>query len=178
MSNAAASPFKGSVGFGYRKSCGRKTSKMLIISNIGDQVWLITSRQTEPDLDTHQQSFHLIWQNIQLIDIGVENSINEADAWWLVWVLIWQLDVNFPQATLKWCYTLVRLPSKSLSGIPHTLIGALESHIKFLPVFPNKQNIRVLQQREWTYTKRKSAYCHKHRSVYTSLLLSLTRVTS
>ena len=24
---------------------------MLIISNMGDQVWLITSRQTEPDLE-------------------------------------------------------------------------------------------------------------------------------
>ena len=38
MSIAAASPFSGSWGFGYVRSCGRKTSKMLIISYIGDQV--------------------------------------------------------------------------------------------------------------------------------------------
>lgn len=50
MSKAAASPFRGSVGLGYRRSWGRKTSKMLIMSNMGDQVWLITSRQTEPEL--------------------------------------------------------------------------------------------------------------------------------
>jgi hypothetical protein len=32
MSSAAASPFRGSFGFGYRSSWGRKTSKMLIMS--------------------------------------------------------------------------------------------------------------------------------------------------
>lgn len=47
---AAASPLRGSDGFGYRRSWGRKTSKMLIISYIGDQVWLMTSRHTDPDL--------------------------------------------------------------------------------------------------------------------------------
>ena len=34
-----------------------KTSKMLIMSYIGDHVWLITSRQTEPDLHVSQQMF-------------------------------------------------------------------------------------------------------------------------
>lgn len=47
--NAAASPFKGSAAFGYRSNCGRNVSKMLTMSNMGDHVWLITSRQTEPD---------------------------------------------------------------------------------------------------------------------------------
>lgn len=37
--NDAASPFKGSLGLGYRKSWGRKTSKMLMRSNIGDHVY-------------------------------------------------------------------------------------------------------------------------------------------
>src|SRR5258707_14649035 len=32
MSRAAASPFSGSLGLGYRNSCGKNTSKMLIIS--------------------------------------------------------------------------------------------------------------------------------------------------
>lgn len=49
MRSAAASPFSGSAAFGYRRSCGRNVSKMLTMSNIGDHVWLITSRQTEPD---------------------------------------------------------------------------------------------------------------------------------
>jgi hypothetical protein len=51
-SMAAASPLSGSDGFGYRSSCGRKTSKMLIMSYIGDHVWLMTSRQTLPLLLT------------------------------------------------------------------------------------------------------------------------------
>ena len=46
----AASGFRGSVGLGYSSSWGKKISKMLIKSYMGDQVWLITSRQTEPDL--------------------------------------------------------------------------------------------------------------------------------
>lgn len=32
INSAAASPFRGSLGFGYLNNCGRKTSKMLIIS--------------------------------------------------------------------------------------------------------------------------------------------------
>lgn len=52
--NAAASPLRGSEGFGYRRRCGRKASNMFIMSYIGDQVWLITSRQTDPDLTTSQ----------------------------------------------------------------------------------------------------------------------------
>ena len=75
MRRAAASPFSGSVGFGYNSSCGRKTSNTLIRSascvwwsvkkvksllslfsacqrapNIGLHVWLITSKHTEPPL--------------------------------------------------------------------------------------------------------------------------------
>ena len=80
MSNAAASPFRGSVGFGYRRSWGRKTSKILIISNMGDQVWLMTSRHTEPDLTWGQSLMYLVGKNVQLIDIGVEDAVDEADA--------------------------------------------------------------------------------------------------
>jgi hypothetical protein len=36
MFNAAASALSGSVGFGYKRSYGKNTSKMLIKSNIGD----------------------------------------------------------------------------------------------------------------------------------------------
>lgn len=49
IESEAASPLSGSVGFGYLSNCGRNTSKMFIKSNIGDHVWLMTSRQTLPD---------------------------------------------------------------------------------------------------------------------------------
>lgn len=48
-SNDAASPFNGSSGLGYRRSCGRNMSNTFTRSNIGLQVWLITSRHTDPD---------------------------------------------------------------------------------------------------------------------------------
>lgn len=48
--SAAASPFSGSEGLGYRRRWGRKASKMLIMLYMGDQVWLMTSRHTEPEL--------------------------------------------------------------------------------------------------------------------------------
>jgi hypothetical protein len=49
INNAAASPFNGSAAFGYLNNCGRKTSKILSMSNMGLHVWLITSKQTDPD---------------------------------------------------------------------------------------------------------------------------------
>jgi hypothetical protein len=36
--SAAASPLRGSVGLGYLNSCGKNTSKIFIMSYIGDQV--------------------------------------------------------------------------------------------------------------------------------------------
>lgn len=77
---------------------------MLIISNIGDQVWLITSKQTDPDLSKGKMSqySHSLQSNCllsscasslheftacnspginsQLIDVGVEDAVDEADA--------------------------------------------------------------------------------------------------
>lgn len=77
---------------------------MLIISNIGDHVWLITSRQTEPDLQRGSLDlFCRRGRDAQLINVGVENPVDEADAWRLVGVLIGELDVNFPDPALEWC---------------------------------------------------------------------------
>src|SRR3990167_1919785 len=50
FSKLAASMLSGSEGFGYVRSCGRKLSKMFTSSYIGDQVWLMTSKQMDPDL--------------------------------------------------------------------------------------------------------------------------------
>jgi hypothetical protein len=57
----AASPFRGSEALGYLSNCGRKISKILMASMltgplpgipyVGDQVWLMTSRQTDPLLE-------------------------------------------------------------------------------------------------------------------------------
>lgn len=87
---------------------------MFIMSYIGDQVWLMTSRQTEPDLATlpvlaccnFLDSFHfplflsisavlvlvLGWcvlrAHLQLVDVWVEYAVREADARRLVGVLV------------------------------------------------------------------------------------------
>jgi hypothetical protein len=110
MRRAAASPFKGSVGLGYRSSCGRKTSKILIISNMGDQVWLMTSKQTDPDLELSQivhlsPSFSFASSlfsvrfrlpplplyrqvHLQFVDVGVEDAVYESDTGGFVGVLV------------------------------------------------------------------------------------------
>lgn len=41
--------------------------------------------------------------NKQLIYVGVVDPVHEADARALVWVVIWQLDVDFPESAFVWC---------------------------------------------------------------------------
>lgn len=53
---------------------------MLIMSNMGDHVWLITSRHTEPDLFSVRISPLNLERSIQLVNVGVEYAIDEADA--------------------------------------------------------------------------------------------------
>lgn len=88
---------------------------MLSISYMGDHVWLITSKHTDPDLIQApiliSTMFPVVispsacgWQiHLQLVDIGVEDSIREPDTRRLVGVLIRYLDVDFPQAALEGC---------------------------------------------------------------------------
>jgi hypothetical protein len=42
--------------------------------------------------------------DVQFVDVGVKYSIYEADARTLVGILVWQLDVDLPEAALKRCY--------------------------------------------------------------------------
>jgi hypothetical protein len=42
--------------------------------------------------------------DVQFINVGVKYSVHEADAGTLVGILVWQLDVDLPKATLKRCY--------------------------------------------------------------------------
>jgi len=79
---------------------------------MGDHVWLMTSRQTDPDLTRSPRfqpnlpmpfrvrlgevGFHL-----QLVDVGVEDAINKANTRRLIGVLVGKLDVNLPGAALE-----------------------------------------------------------------------------
>jgi hypothetical protein len=42
--------------------------------------------------------------NVQLVDVGMENAVHEADARTLVRILIGQLDVDLPKTTSEGCY--------------------------------------------------------------------------
>lgn len=68
MDNAAASPFRGSDAFGYSRSCGRNTVKMLTRSNMGDHVWLMTSRHIDP-LCSHTFGWNILFTNPMLGDL-------------------------------------------------------------------------------------------------------------
>lgn len=76
---------------------------MLIMSYMGDQVWLITSRQTDPDLQMQLISISIhLWmitcpaEHSQLVDVWVKDAVHEANARALIRVLIGQFHVNFP----------------------------------------------------------------------------------
>ena len=75
------------------------------MSYMGDHVWLMTSRQTEPDLVDIMNRDSVMPETFdsQLIDIGMENAVDKSYAGALVWVLIGQFDVNLPVTTLEWC---------------------------------------------------------------------------
>lgn len=67
----------------------------------------MTSRQTEPELKylsviPRSLNERLVARHIQLVDIGVEDAVHEADARALVGVLIGQLNVDLPETALEW----------------------------------------------------------------------------
>lgn len=47
-------------------------------------------------------------ENVQLVDVGVEDAVHEADAGGFVWVLVGELNVDFPEAALEGCCGFVR----------------------------------------------------------------------
>ena len=75
--------------------------------------------------------------SIHLIDIWMENAVDEAYAWALVWILVRKLYMDFPKTTLEWCcrkevVSSVRRGANKISpGL--TFFGSLESNVKFLP---------------------------------------------
>jgi hypothetical protein len=72
---------------------------------MGDHVWLMTSRQTEPDLvDIVSRCYEMPGKiGSQLIDVWMEDAVDESYARALVGVLIGQFHMNFPVAAGKWC---------------------------------------------------------------------------
>ena len=76
-------------------------SKMLMRSNIGDHVWLITSRQTLPELESTRHGKDKGSESLRLVDVGVEDPVYKAYRRGLVRVLLWQNDANSPHALSK-----------------------------------------------------------------------------
>ena len=46
---------------------------------------------------------------VQLVDIGMEDTVDETNTGALVWVLIREFDVNLPETALKRSYQGARL---------------------------------------------------------------------
>ena len=42
--------------------------------------------------------------NKQLIYVRVVDPVHEADTWALIGVIIWELDVDFPESAFVWCF--------------------------------------------------------------------------
>lgn len=160
---------------------------MLIMSYIGDQVWLMTSRQTLPDLrfmDDQLQSLlakpdmpavRLCWRFLQFIDVWVEDPVHEAYAGALVGILVWQLNVDLPQPAFE-----------------RRLGGPFEADIEFLPSEVSvcgregKYAAQAGGGRRWRVAAALTLRHHVSMGVLTAgakcgradVLLSLTRVTS
>lgn len=77
---------------------------MLIMSYMGDQVWLMTSRQTDPDLVPLEIALLIKRQSVQLVDVRVKDPIDEANTRALVRVLVRKLDVDFPETASEWSW--------------------------------------------------------------------------
>lgn len=67
---------------------------------MGDQVWLMTSKQTLPLLGI--VSSHLRRLHSQLVNVRVEDLVHEANTGRLVGELLWQIDVNLPYTLGEW----------------------------------------------------------------------------
>jgi hypothetical protein len=62
----------------------------------------------------------------------MEYPVHEADAGALVWVLVWELDVDLPETALEGrCEALAAY--ETVGGWSPTFYRALESNVEFLP---------------------------------------------
>lgn len=91
--------------------------------NMGDHVWLITSRHTEPLLQSKGgNNGDEPWysgaipdeDHAQFVDIRVKDLVHESDARALERVLVWQFHVYLPHSSCEGCYNRVR-PQQSVN---------------------------------------------------------------
>jgi hypothetical protein len=76
------------------------------MSYIGDHVWLITSRQTDPELIASQYIEYIVELKVddsQLVNVWVKNPVHKSNAGTLVRVLVGQFDVDLPMAAGEGC---------------------------------------------------------------------------
>lgn len=121
---------------------------------MGLQVWLITSKQTDPDLKTdHQLDFeHFLkrtkfggkkkltrnWRNSafchpHLINIWMVNFINKANGWWFIGISIWKFNPYFPNTTkIRTCHNHNEHYPNSKHN--HTSIESFTSRKKLTPI--------------------------------------------
>lgn len=72
---------------------------------MGDQVWLMTSKHTEPLLHVvliSTQTTSADDSHLQFIDVGVEDLVHESNTGRFVWIIGLQLDVYLPYSACKW----------------------------------------------------------------------------
>ena len=75
--------------------------------NMGDHVWLMTSKQTEPLL-YRVSGVRAVVQRCyddtpaQFIDVGVKDLVHETDTGRLERILVWEFYVDLPNPTSEW----------------------------------------------------------------------------
>ena len=85
--------------------------------------------------------------HIQLINVGVEYPVDEADARALVWILVWQFDVYLPETAFEGCYKgLVHYGSQGVRKGRHTFRRPLEPNIELLPTACQRLGRREMEQ--------------------------------
>lgn len=72
-------------------------------------------------------------RSVQLIYVGMEDAIHEADAGRLVRVLVWELDVDLPEAAGEGCCVDISGTFNPLGGCYLTLFRSLKADVELLP---------------------------------------------
>ena len=71
---------------------------------MGDQVWLMTSKHTEPLLSAEPISTptsSVSGGHLQLVDVGMKDLVHETDTGRFVWIFSLQFNVYLPYSACK-----------------------------------------------------------------------------
>jgi hypothetical protein len=114
--------------------------------------------------------------NSQLIYVGMEYPVDEANTRALIGVLIGQLDMDLPETALeRGCFSSI--PTFWLWYSKRTILRPLEPDVELLPVVYQYAAVGSQSSSRKTNTTMMLASPHG-RSDYNNILLSLTSVTS